>query len=173
MRTLGDIPIGKGFPAVGKHNCCVLDAIKGVSKQKHTPQIELILSNGETEFNDQLFVTEKTFKRLCLVAQRVCNMPKDTPLPDDDLEASKFLANYIMSNVIGKNCVVTIEENEESFIPTSGPDMGRKVTKKRRRVSFNGYDVFVEQKEVEPEQTIEPGPQAQGEQPINDEELPF
>jgi hypothetical protein len=163
-RTLGDIPFGKGFPPKGKHCCTVLDATKGKSKNKGTPQITLLLSNGETEFTDDLYVTEKTLGRLCLVAKRVCGMPDDFQLPDNDLDASNEVARFIMSNVCGKNCVVTIEENDETFIPTDGPDIGRPVTRKRKRVSFNGYDVSTEPQPESGEQT---------EQPTNDEELPF
>lgn len=164
-RTVGDIPVGMGFPAKGKHNCIVTDAIKGKSKKKFTPQITLTLSNGETEFTDDLFVTEKTLRRLCLVAKRVCGMPDDFPLPDGDLDASNEVAKYIMANVINKECIITIEENEESFIPTSGPDMGRPVKVMRKRVAFNGYEKFVEQEE--------PHTATNGSTEANDKYLPF
>lgn len=168
-RTLGDIPFGKGLPPKGKHNCTVLNAIKGFSSTKKTPQIEIILSNGETEFSDQLYVTEKTLPRLCLVAQRVCGMSKETVIPDSNKEAIIFLASFIMENIVGKNCVVTIEENEEIYIPSNGPDMGRSIKRMRKRVSFNGYDVSVEAKEQR-----QPGEESI-ELPITqqEEELPF
>jgi hypothetical protein len=152
-RTVSDVPCGNFFPQKGKHNCIVIGFEKGKSKTKHTPQIELTLSNGETEFKDQLFVTEKTLNRLCLVAQRVCGMPKDTAIPDNNLEAANFVAAFICENVTGKKCVATIEENEETFMSTSGPNAGRNMTKKRRRVAFNGYDVPCETIDTEPEHT--------------------
>lgn len=166
-RTLSDIPYGKGFPPKGKHCCVVLDAVKGKSKNKGTPQITLSLSNGETEFTDNLYVTDKTLGRLCLVAKRVCGMSDDFQLPDDNLSASNEVAKYIMGNIIGKNCIVTIEENDETFIPTSGPDMGRPVTRQRKRVALNGYEEAVNE-EAETSQG-----QQQSNQQTADEGLPF
>ncbi len=139
-RTLNDLPsANRGCPPKGEYVSTITGAISGRSKTKKTPQIELTISNGDFDFSDTLFVTEKTISRLALVAKRVANMKEDYELPDDDLECANELAKYIMQNIIGKRCVVVIEENEESFIPERGPDMGRKITKIRRRVAFNGY----------------------------------
>jgi hypothetical protein len=142
-RTAGDVPIGSGFPPVGKHVCTVLDVIAGTSARKKTPQIEITMSNGEMEFADQLYVTDKTLSRLCLFAIRVCGMPRGTALPDADSEAVSQVAKFIINNALGKKAVVIIEEKEEKFMPESGPDAGRMVTKKRRRVAFPcGYEEY-------------------------------
>lgn len=140
MRTAGSISTGNGsLPPKGKYNCVVIGIDKGLSQQKKTPYIEPTLSTGEEDFTDQLYVTEKTIGRLCLFAKRVCGMPDDFSLSDDDKSAVNEIAKFIMENAIGKNCIVTIEENEEKFIPKTGPDIGRTITKMRRRVGFNGY----------------------------------
>jgi hypothetical protein len=67
-------------------------------------------------------------------------MDKKTILPDKDIDAANTVAKYIMENANGKNCVVRIEETEESFIAESGPDIGQKKTVKKRRVAYNGYE---------------------------------
>lgn len=162
-RTLDDMPsANRGFPNPGEHECVVLSAVAGRSKTKKTPQIELCLSTGERDFEDQLFVTLKTISRLSLVAGRVAGMPKDYQLPDDDSECANVLAKYIASNVVGKRCIVVIEESEETWIPESGPDMGRKMTRMRRRVAFGGYKKIDPKQEHQKEET----------QPENDD-LPF
>jgi hypothetical protein len=145
VRTAESIKMGASFPEKGKYPCVVIDVLKGVSKgEKKTPYVEPVFSNGEDEFSDSLYVTPKTVGRLCMFAQRVCGMPKDFQLPDDDKEAANEVARFIMTNSIGKKCIVTIEEHEEMFMPTSGPDAGRNITKKRRRVAFRGYDRHVD-----------------------------
>ncbi len=138
-RKFGDISMEREFPPLGEYPCAITGVKRLISKEKKTPYLELIMTNGQLEFTDNLFITAKTFKRLCLVAKRVCKLPDDTPMPDDDGLAAKELANYIEANITGKRCGVVIEENEEIYIPESGPDMGHKITRKRRRVAFNGY----------------------------------
>lgn len=142
MRHAGNIGIGSSFPPVGKYQCMVIALNKGTTQQKKTPYIEVVFSTGEDEFPDQLFVTAKTLGRLCFFAKRVCGMPDEYELSDDDKEASVQIAKYIMQNALNKICYVTIEETDEEFIPTSGPDMGRKIKKTRRRVAFRGYDRY-------------------------------
>lgn len=139
-RTLNDMPTSmKMFPPKGSHVCTITDAVGGRSKEKKTPYIELTITNGEVEFSDRLFVTDKAIRRLAIVAKNVCGMPMDYQLSDEDGTAVIELAKYIMANSKGKQCVVVIEENEEEYIPTSGPDMGRKLTRMRKRVAFGGY----------------------------------
>lgn len=144
MRTVSNISIGSTMPPKGKYNCSVVAIDKGVSSNKKTPYIEPTLSTGEDDFTDQLYVTPKTIGRLSLFARRVCGMPDDFPLSDDDTAAANELAKFIMQNAVGKSCIVTIEENEEMFIPTTGPDAGRTKVKLRRKVAFKGYERFEE-----------------------------
>ena len=139
MRKLSDIHLDNELPPAGKYNAEIVDAKTAVSKNKKTPFVELIIQTEGTEFTDAIFITALALKRLCLVAQRVCGMPKETELPDDDFEAAESLAAYIIENAPGKRCEITIEEKEEIYIPESGPDMGRQVKKKKRKVAFNGY----------------------------------
>jgi len=149
------------MPPAGTYTCSVLDVQTAKSKNKGTPYIDVTLSNGEYEFNDQLYVTARTINRLCLFAKRVCGMSDDTEIPDDDLEAAKFVANYIMKNAVDNRCMVTVEENDEKFMPESGPDMGRTITIKRRRVAFTGYERY---NETESTTTTKK---------VTDEDLPF
>ena len=167
MRTADSISFGGNItPPKGKYACRVINIDKGISQQKKTPFVEPTFSTESVdyedyEFTDQIYVTEKTIGRLCLFARRVCGMPDNFELPDSDKEAANTVAKYIMENAVGKMCIVTIEENEEKFIPTSGPDMGRTITKMRRRVAFKGYENY--KNESVPEQ----------QQQINDDDLPF
>lgn len=141
MRTAGSISSGgNNLPPKGKYNFVVIGLEKDVSKgEKKTPFIEVQMSTGEDEFSDQLYVTEKTLSRLYMFAKRICGMEDTFELPDTDKEAAIEIAKFIMRNAIGKSGVVTIDESEEVFIPTSGPNMGRSISKMRRRVAFNGY----------------------------------
>jgi hypothetical protein len=143
-RTLNDFSMQRVFPAAGRYQVNIISIEKGVSKQKKTPQITLVFSDGENEFDDQIYVTEKTIPRLCLVAKRVCLMDEKTQLPDVDIDAANMVAKYIMSNALGKKCIVKIEENEETIIIDNGPNIGQKKTIKRRRVAYNGYERYVE-----------------------------
>jgi hypothetical protein len=149
-RTLNDFSMQRSFPAPGKYAVNVIGVEKGLSKKKRTPQITLIFSDGENEFDDQLFMTEKTLPRLCIVARRVCLMDEKTVLPDIDIDAANMVAKFIMENAVGKNCVVKIEENEETIIIEKGPDIGQKKTIKRRRVAYNGYERYVEKQQETP-----------------------
>ena len=144
-RTLNDIPLERAFPPPGEHPCTIIGVEKRLSEKKRTPSVHLVFSTGETEFDDDLFVTEKTLPRLCLVAKRICNMLPETELPDNDLDAARVVANYILDNAKMKPALVTIVEFEESYIAESGPDMGRTITKKRRKVAYSGYKTIERQ----------------------------
>lgn len=141
-RTLNDFQMQSVFPPVGKYQVSIISVEKGKSATKQTPQITLTFDDGENIYSDNLFVTPKTIPRLALVAKRVCLMDEKTVLPDDDMEAANIIAKFIMQNALHKQCIVKIEENEESFIPTSGPDVGKTKTIKKRRVAYNGYERF-------------------------------
>jgi len=143
MRKLGDIPLDNELPPAGKYNAEIVSAKKTFSKgASKTPYVELIIQTEGTEFADAVFITGPALKRLCLVAQRVCGMEKESELPDDDFEAAETLAAYIVETAPGKRCEITIEEKTEIYVPESGPDMGRQVKKQKRRVAFNGYNVI-------------------------------
>lgn len=132
--------MGSAMPPKGRYEFEVVGIEKGVSTgEKKTPYIEVTMISSEHEFSDQIYVTEKTLSRLCLFAKRICGMPDTFELPDGDKEASNVVARFIMENALGKCGIVTVEENEEKFMPSSGPDAGRMVSKMRRRVAFNGY----------------------------------
>lgn len=143
-RNFGDMSEGGGgnFPPAGKHLCRVVKAVPWTSPNKKTPAAKLTLAtrDGEYSFDDALFVTAKALWRLVLVARRLCGMPADTKAPDDNLEAAKFLARYIVDNATGKDALITIEEKNETYIATEGPDQGQKKTVARRRVSASGYE---------------------------------
>lgn len=156
-RTVNDFSMQRDFPPPGKYQVSVISAEKGFSSQKKTPQLTLVFSDGESEFDDNLYVTEKTVSRLAMVAKRVCGMDDKFSLPDGNLDAAKVLANYIFENVKGKRCIVKIEENEEFYVVESGPEAGRSKSKMKRRVAFNGYERYTEQQSEKPAQTKTPG----------------
>jgi len=142
-RTLSEMSeFGGGkCPPPGRHLCRVVKAAPWKSPKKGTPATMLTLATRDgNQFEDPLFVGPKALWRLVLAARRVCGMPEDTPIPDDDGEAAKFLARYIVDNAPGKDTIVTIEERDEVFVVTEGPDQGQKKTVKRRRVSAAGYE---------------------------------
>ena len=142
-RTLSDMPESGGgkHPPPGRHLCRVIKAAPWKSPKKGTPAAMLTLATRDgVQFEDPLFVSPKALWRLVLVARRVCGMPADTAIPDNDLEAAKFLARYIVGNATGKDAIITIEERDEAYIVTEGPDEGQKKIVKRRRVSGAGYE---------------------------------
>jgi hypothetical protein len=138
-RTIDDIKMSYQMPLPGWHRVTVIDLIKGVSAKKKTPQIDVILTNGESEFNDTLFVTDKTLTRLVIFAKRICEMPGDTPLPDSDAQAAVVVAKYIMENGKGKSGEAEVVEVSEDIMIQEGPDTGRIKTFKKRKISFSGY----------------------------------
>lgn len=126
-------------------------------------------------FKDKIYCTDKAIQRLNLVAQRVCNMPPETELPEDDLDAAKFLARHILDNAQGCWAKVRIEENEEKYIIKSGDRMGQEATKMKRKVSFGGYESMSDMPEtpydMPPNKNAPQGPPT--EQIDDDEDLPF
>jgi hypothetical protein len=166
-RTLNDFSMQRAFPPAGKYSVNIVSVEKGLSLKKKTPQITLGFSDGENEFDDQLFVTEKTIPRLCLVAKRVCLMDEKTTLPDSDIDAANMIARHIMDNALGKKCVVKIEENEEIIMVERGPDAGTKKTIKRRRVAYNGYEKYTEPRQAGEDEMPFP------EQGMQEPKLPF
>lgn len=148
-RTVGDIPTGgASWPKPGKIEARCYKAEKWVANTG-TKAVKLWWSTEEGhDFTDSVFVTIKAMGRLSLVAQRVCAMPKNFPLPDDDAQAAAVLAKYILENAIGRSAILTIEEQKQEFIHQDGPDVGKKDTKTMMRVAFSGYDALP-QTEVE------------------------
>jgi hypothetical protein len=164
MRTAGDIPLGREMPAAGEHPCLISAATRGESKNKHTPYVELTISNGETEFTDSLFISGAALPRLMIVALRVCGMPKDYELPDDDYECAEAVADYIKDYAPGKHCIVTVGELKEKYMATTGPDAGRTITKTIRKVTFGGYAAPTEES-IAQSPSMEAG--------VNEDSLPF
>lgn len=149
-RKISDIK-ERSMPSVGRHKSIITKAKKETSPNKKTPYIELTMNNGEVEFTDSLFVTGKALGRLSMVAKRVCNIDENTEIPDDDNKAAEFLANFILLNAVDKKCVVTIQEFDRSYMPENGPNMGRKMTVKEKKVAFDGYGKYEETEEfIEP-----------------------
>jgi hypothetical protein len=135
-------PQSANWPPPGKYQVTVIGADRWFSPKKKTPAAHLTLSTPDRayEFDDMIFVTEKAIQRLNLVAQRVCEMPKETPLPDDDLECAKFLGRYILEHAIGRQCIVTVETSIEEFIYESGDKIGQKGSRTKHHVAFTGYE---------------------------------
>lgn len=144
-RTVNDIPtdLDNAFPPTGKHLCRCTDAKPWVSPKKKTPaaMLTFITRDGLYQFDDPVFVTPKALGRLSMVAQRLCHLEKTVVLPDDDLAAAKQLARYITDNAKGQDILLTIEETDEEYMVEKGPDIGQIRSKKRRRVTFGGYEV--------------------------------
>ncbi|MFH1615840.1 MAG: hypothetical protein ABIG61_12255 [Planctomycetota bacterium] len=153
-RTANDIPMTSGvnFPPPGKYICRCLAAAPQKSKVKKTPLVLLTFTTQDAmyQFSDPVFVTGKAINRLMLVASRLCQIPGDTPLSDDDFEAAKQLARYIVDNAPSNDVLITIEEQTEEYMVEQGPDIGQKKQRKRRRVAFSGYEQLPEPMEQQP-----------------------
>ncbi len=145
MRTLSNIPTSNdgSWPPEGPHLCRCIKTGSWTSPKKGTAAAKLTFTTADAQyqFEDLVFVTVKAMGRLALVASRLCQMPKDTELPDDDLETAKQIARYIVDHAVGKDVILTIETQKEQYMIESGPDMGNVRHKIRSRVAFSGYDV--------------------------------
>ena len=138
-RKIDDL-MDKPWPPVGKNPSICVGAKLESSKVKKTPYIRIIWVTADEEFqyNDDAFCTEKSIRRLALIASHVCGFTDE--LPDSDKEAMIVLRDFILENIAGKSSVVIVEEKQEIFIPESGPNMGRKTTITKKKVAFNGYE---------------------------------
>ncbi len=99
-RTASDVGLAgeQNLPPPNVYLCQCTDA-EFVESKSGTEGAKLVLATaGFPKFDDTVYCTEKTVKRLNLVAQRLCGMPTETELPDDDLEAAQFLMRYILDN---------------------------------------------------------------------------
>lgn len=174
MRTANDIgfPSEDNFPPCGKHRVVVVHAEKWSSPKKDTPAVKLtfVTDDGDYTFSDLAFVTEKAIPRLNLIAQHLCEMPKETELPENNLNCAKFLGNYILQNAHSRKGIVTVAEYVEQYIPQTGPNAGRKMEKTKRKVSFAGYEKITDNKE----ETIS-NKDVDTQKPIveGDEDIPF
>lgn len=137
-RTINKL-IEREWPPVGRIRGICIKAESGNSKNKKTPQITLFWESQDCEYawTDYVFLTKKALSRVALVASHVCGF--DGTISDDDAEALAELSDYIINNAKGKVADCEIVEQKEIFIPESGPDMGRKLEKTKKRVAFNGY----------------------------------
>jgi len=138
-RKIDDL-MDKPWPPVGPNPSVCIGAKLESSKVKKTPYIRVVwvTTDEEFQYNDDVFCTEKSIRRLALIASHVCGFTDE--LPDSDKEAMIILRDFILDNIIGKSAVVIVEEKQEIFIPESGPNMGRKTTIMKKKVAFNGYD---------------------------------
>lgn len=139
------------WPDIGWIMATCIKAEGWRSPKKHTPAIRLTWHDetGHYEFDDLVFLTKRALKRVALIASRVCGWSDTNEIPDNDVEALQILSDFIIQNAKGKTLEVEIEEQTETFIYESGPDIGRKGEKKRKRVAFNGYRKIVEESQVE------------------------
>jgi hypothetical protein len=146
-RMIGDIPTEIEYPVPGSYKCLCVGCKRDKAKSGTDKLVLEWMKTDGKGFNDNIFITGKAVKRLILIAKRVCGIANDFSLPDDDQETAETLAVYIEQNIENKSALVTIEEIEESFMPTSGPDAGRMKKVKKRRVSFNGYEEIKDDKQ--------------------------
>ena len=139
-RSIDDFD-GPSFPAVGSVECICVDIEKKYSTKKITPYAEITMraKTGE-KFTDQAYLVKTALSRLSIVASRLCGWNKENKLSDSDDEALMEIEAFIFKNAIGKSAILTIEETEEFYIVESGPDIGQKKSKKKKKVAFRGYD---------------------------------
>ncbi len=135
-------PSGDNWPPDGKHLVTCIGTEQVTSSVKHTPAVEMTFSTPDIlyRFTDRAYVTAGAVKRLNLIAQRLCDIDKDFPLPDDNLEAAKMLGRYILENAVDRQVYVVIETTKEEFMQTYGDNVGKKSTIDRPRVTFSGYE---------------------------------
>jgi len=174
-RTAGDIPMPSDnrWPPAGKYLATCIGVRKWRSPNKHTPAVMLTWRTPDDQFNfeDAVYVTEKTVPRLNLVAQRVCGMPDETELPDDNLEAARFLALHIFDHAHGRQAIVTIDEHAEQYMDEN---TGQKKTRTVRRVAFAGYEAVEESTDDSFESPADPGGStAPSPEPDEDDDIPF
>ena len=127
------------YPREVRAVCCEIK--KGLSSKKKTPFVELFWSTPDGAFfSDSIYITGKAISRIAIVAQRVCGVPKDFQLPDNKDEAAIVLAKIVMEKAVNCTAAVTVEEYEEEYMVTEGPDTGKlkKVTK-HQVAPFSGY----------------------------------
>ncbi|MBE3088173.1 MAG: hypothetical protein IMZ71_03540 [Chloroflexi bacterium] len=130
------------WPPPGWSDCTCVLAEKWKSPKKGTGAVMLTwtTTDGEYLFEDPIFVTTKAISRLVLVAKRVCAIPDDMAIPDDDVQAASTLARFILDHAQGKQARVLVEVHDEEYMVAEGPEQGQKKTKKRSKVAFAGYD---------------------------------
>ncbi len=161
-RTAADVgtPRDSRWPPAGKVIVTCVEASRWKSPKKGTLAIMLIFENGEYRFDDPVFITTKAIRRLNLVAMRLCDMPDDIPLPDDDAEAAREIATYVLNHACGKRAKLTIDVSTEEFIYEQGEKTGQKGTRERHRVAFAGYERAN-------------GEEAEESKPIDPDDIPF
>jgi len=127
------------YPVEVRAFCALVE--KGLSQKKKTPYVRLWWATEEgAYFSDTIYVVGTAISRLAIVAQRVCNIPKEQELPDDKQQAAVTLAKLIMEKAEKCMAAVTVEEYEEEFMVKDGPDIGQVKKIKKHQVSpFAGY----------------------------------
>jgi len=143
---LSDIPLERITPPAGVYRATCIGTKRGESKVKHSPYLELewMAADGDgNSFTDSLYLTPKAINRLALVAKRVCGVPDSVEISDNKVEAVEQLAVMIEDNIVNHESMVTIEEYQETYMPQSGPDVGKMKTVAKRKVAFSGYAAVV------------------------------
>lgn len=183
-RTASDVgmPSQMAWPPEGWIEATCTKAAKWTSPKKKTAAVMLSWESLDARYNweDPVYVTAKAIKRLNLVAQRVCGMPRETQLPDDDKAAANLLARYILDHAAGRSALVLVESQEQNFLYESGPKVGQKRIVKIHRVAFAGYEPLADQAKPLPDEAPDlprnsrapqPPPELDNEEP--EEDLPF
>ena len=138
------VPSSQSWPPAGWHDCKCIGVESMKSSKKGTPGLTLTWQTADAEyaFDDTLWLTTGAIRRVNLVALRVCGLPRDHLLPDEEREALKALARFVKDNVKGKRARVQIEANREEFIdPDPGSaTFGQTRSFTRHRVAYAGYD---------------------------------
>ena len=159
-RTAGSVgmPSNLTWPPAGWWLATCLSAERWRSPKKKTAAVMLhwVTPDSAYEFEDPIFVTGRAVRRLNLVAQRVCGMPSDTPLDENDDAAASFLARYILDHATGKQAEVCIEIQKRTFMYESGPRIGQKGEQDQHKVSFGGYRVPVDGTDAPPQSEVAP-----------------
>lgn len=144
-RTANDVgePKNQTWPPAGWCNATCVKAERWKSPKKNTPAVKLFwrTPDGEYEFDDCVFVTERAIQRLNLVALRVCAMPRNTVLPDDNRQAVSQIASYILENARGKQARVLIEQQDVDELDQYTGEMKKR---RFRTVAFIGYEPMPE-----------------------------
>lgn len=143
-RNIDDIATGDfNFPDAGKHGCKCMKAKRVTAKNKGTSGLELTWAthDGQSQFTDTLWLSAKAIGRFAVVAKKLCEGARELELDDDNSKAVYELADYIEEHIEGVDAIVEIIEYSETFIHESGDKIGQKETRKKKRVTFAGYDI--------------------------------
>jgi len=128
------------WPPVGQVVATCTSAEKWTAPKKGTAAVKLFFDtpDGECHFSDLVFVTIRAISRLNMVAQRLCGLSADTPVPDTPKEAAGFFAKYIMEHSASKQAILTVVEEPYTVMD----DKGNSINKTKKKIAFAGYDRY-------------------------------